>query len=78
MFRELLDFVHLQSDLISHGVLLGGAATLGEAAMGSTFAVGSGIVESERMRADLAERSRLRIPATSPLVYAFPPSALKP
>lgn len=25
-----------------------------------------------------AERSRLRIPATSPLVYAFPPSALKP
>jgi hypothetical protein len=27
---------------------------------------------------DEAERWRLRIPATSPLVYAFPPSALKP
>jgi len=59
LFRELLDFVHLQSDLISHGVLLGGAATLGDAAMGSTFAVGSGIVESERMRADLAEVPRV-------------------
>jgi hypothetical protein len=32
----------------------------------------------EEKRLDDAERSRLRIPATSPLVYAFPPSARKP
>lgn len=32
----------------------------------------------EEKRLDEAERSRLRIPATSPLVYAFPPSAIKP
>lgn len=29
-------------------------------------------------RLDEADRSRLRIPATSPLVYAFPPSAIRP
>ena len=32
----------------------------------------------DEKRLNEAERSRLRIPATSPLVYAFPPSALKP
>jgi hypothetical protein len=32
----------------------------------------------DEKRLSEAERSRLRIPATSPLVYAFPPSALKP
>ncbi len=59
LFWELLDFVHLQADLISHGVLLRGAATLGDTAVRSTFAVGSGVVEAERMRDDLAEVPRV-------------------
>jgi len=59
LFWELLDLVHLQSDLISHGVLLRGAATLGEAAVRSAFAVGDGVVEAERMRDNLADVPRV-------------------
>lgn len=59
LFWELLDLVHLQSDLISHGVLLRGAATFGGAAVRASFAVGSGVVESERLRDDLADVSRV-------------------
>jgi hypothetical protein len=59
LFWELLDFVHLQVDLIAHGVLLRGAATLGDAGVRSAFAVGSGVVEAERMRDALANVPRV-------------------
>ena len=63
LFWELLDFVHLQADLIGHGVLLCGAASLGHAAVRAAFAVGPGVVETERMRADIADVPRLLVDA---------------
>ena len=61
LFWELLDFVHLQADLISHGVLLRGVAILGDAGARFAFAVGSGVVEAERMRDNLADVPRVLI-----------------
>jgi hypothetical protein len=57
-FRELLDVVHLQADLLGHGILVRGAVTLGKAAWHTDMAVGAGISEAERL-CQLAEVPRV-------------------
>jgi hypothetical protein len=57
-FRELLDVVHLQADLLQRGVLLRGVVTLGSAASRADIAVGAVVSEAERL-CKLAEVPRV-------------------
>jgi hypothetical protein len=59
LFRELLDIVHLQGDLVEYGIVLRGAVTLGQAAGRADTVVGPGLEEATRLRDELAEVPRV-------------------
>jgi hypothetical protein len=59
-FRELLDVVHLQAELMGRRVLMRGAVTLGDAAWRTDLAVGAGISKAERL-CKLAEVPRVMV-----------------
>lgn len=59
-FRELLDVVHLQAELMGHRVLMRGAVTLGDTDWRTDLAVGAGISEAERL-CELAEVPRVMV-----------------
>lgn len=58
-FWALLNLVHLQADLISHGVLVRGAITLGSAMVGGGLVSGRGIDLAERLRNEVAHFPRV-------------------
>lgn len=56
---EFLNVVHLQSQLVRHGVLLWGAVTFGGAAERTALVTGPGVLEAERLRDEVAETPRV-------------------
>ncbi len=60
-FWEILDLVHLQSDLAGAGVFVRGAVSLGDTAARTDFAVGPAVSESLRLCGDLAGVPRVVI-----------------